>query len=120
MTEKTYRIGDVAEQLQLKSYVLRFWETEFSQLAPLRTSKGQRLYTEEHVSLLKHIKELLHEQGMTIDGARRALQSEQGRKWRDQQQSPAAVNDDTRLKEVRDELLELRQMLMKTCDLLSD
>ncbi len=119
MAEKTYRIGDVAEQLQLKSYVLRFWETEFSQLAPLRTGKGQRLYTEEHVGLIKRIKHLLHEQGMTIDGARRVLQSEQGRKWQEKQ-SASASTDNARLREVRSELLEVRQMLLKTCDLLSD
>ena len=71
--EKTYRIGEVAELLNLKTHVLRFWETEFPQLAPLRTGKGQRLYTEEHVGLLRRIRQLLHEQGMTIEGARRVL-----------------------------------------------
>ncbi len=76
MTEKTYRIGEVAENLQLKSYVLRFWETEFPQLEPLRTDKGQRLYTEANVELLKRIKALLHEQGMTIEGARRILETQ--------------------------------------------
>ncbi len=129
MAEKTYRIGDVAEQLQLKSYVLRFWETEFSQLAPLRTGKGQRLYTEEHVSLLKRIKNLLHEQGMTIDGARRVLQSEQGRKWQETAQTAPAQSlapaqsaslPSAAIEEIRNELLELRQMLTRTCDLLSD
>ncbi|MBO4368957.1 MAG: MerR family transcriptional regulator, partial [Desulfovibrio sp.] len=74
MPEKTYRIGEAAELLNLKSYVLRFWETEFPQLAPLRTEKGQRLYSEEHLALLRRIKQLLHEQGMTIDGARRVLE----------------------------------------------
>ncbi len=118
MAEKTYRIGDVATLLELKSYVLRFWETEFSQLAPLRTGKGQRLYTEEHVTLLKRIKHLLHEQGMTIDGARRVLHSEQGHKW-EEKPSPI-VTKDSNISEVRKELLELRQMLTKTCDLLSD
>ncbi len=76
MTEKTYRIGEVAESLQLKNYVLRFWETEFPQLEPLRTEKGQRLYTESNVELLKLIKTLLHEQGMTIEGARRILDTQ--------------------------------------------
>ena len=76
MAEQTYRIGEAADLLQLKSYVLRFWETEFSQLAPLRTEKGQRLYTESHLTLLRRIKHLLHEQGMTIDGARRVLAAE--------------------------------------------
>lgn len=77
MAGKTYRIGEAADLLQLKSYVLRFWETEFTQLAPLRTDKGQRLYTEEHLELLRRIRHLLHEQGMTIDGARRVLIAEQ-------------------------------------------
>lgn len=73
MSEKTYRIGEAAALLDLKTYVLRFWETEFPQLEPLRTEKGQRLYTEEHVVMLRAIKSLLHDRGMTIDGARRYL-----------------------------------------------
>lgn len=72
--EKTYRIGEVAVMLNLKTHVLRFWETEFPQIEPLRTDKGQRLYTSEHVNLLRRIQQLLHEQGMTIDGARRVLE----------------------------------------------
>lgn len=76
MTEKTYRIGEAADILNLKTYVLRFWETEFPQLKPLRTEKGQRLYTERDLALLRRIRELLHEQGMTIDGARRVLAAE--------------------------------------------
>lgn len=75
MREKTYRIGEAADMLHLKSYVLRFWETEFPQLAPLRTDKGQRLYTDHHIALLHRIRQLLHEQGMTIEGARRVLVS---------------------------------------------
>ena len=76
MSDKLYRIGEAAALLSLKSYVLRFWETEFPQLEPVRTDKGQRLYTEEHVELLKLIKHLLHERGLTIDGARRILKSQ--------------------------------------------
>lgn len=72
--EKTYRIGEVAVMLNLKPHVLRFWETEFPQIDPLRTDRGQRLYTESHVSLLRRIQQLLHEQGMTIEGARRVLE----------------------------------------------
>jgi DNA-binding transcriptional MerR regulator len=74
---RTYRIGEAAEMLKLKSYVLRFWESEFPQLVPLRTEKGQRLYTEEHVILLRLIQTLLHEKGMTIEGARRILEKEE-------------------------------------------
>lgn len=75
MSERTYKIGEAAQLLNLKSYVLRFWETEFSQLNPLRTEKGQRLYSEADLELLKFIRHLLHERGLTIEGARKVLQS---------------------------------------------
>lgn len=73
MAERTYRIGEAASLLNLKTYVLRFWETEFPQLAPLRTEKGQRLYTEADLALLRRVRFLLHERGLTIEGARRIL-----------------------------------------------
>jgi DNA-binding transcriptional MerR regulator len=75
----TYKIGEAASLLHLKTYVLRFWETEFPQIAPLRTEKGQRLYTEEHLALLDRIRFLLHEHGLTIEGARKVLAEEAGR-----------------------------------------
>ncbi len=73
MPEKLYRIGDAAQLLGLKTYVLRYWETEFSQLRPVRTGKGQRRYTEADMAVLTRIRYLLHEQGMTIEGARKVL-----------------------------------------------
>ncbi len=76
MSQKTYRIGEAAAKLNLKDYVLRFWETEFPQIAPLRTDKGQRLYTESDLAVLGRIRYLLHERGLTIDGARRLLREE--------------------------------------------
>ena len=76
MAQRLYRIGDAAELLSLKTYVLRYWETEFSQLRPVRTGKGQRRYTEADVAMLGRIRYLLHEQGLTIEGARRVLAGE--------------------------------------------
>ncbi len=70
---KYHRIGEAAQSLDLNTSVLRFWEDEFPQLRPTRTPKGQRLYSEQDMALLLRIKTLLHEQGMTIDGARRVL-----------------------------------------------
>lgn len=67
------RIGEAARILGLEPYVLRYWETEFPQLAPLRTEKGQRLYTQDDMNVLRRIQKLLHEEGLTIDGARRRL-----------------------------------------------
>jgi DNA-binding transcriptional MerR regulator len=75
----TYKIGEAAELLKLKAYVLRFWETEFPDIAPLRTASGRRLYTEENIALLERIRFLLHERGLTIGGARRILAEEKAR-----------------------------------------
>lgn len=74
-----YKIGEAAALLNLKSYVLRFWETEFPAIVPLRTEKGQRLYAREHLALLQRIRYLLHDRGLTIDGARKVLAEEKQR-----------------------------------------
>jgi DNA-binding transcriptional MerR regulator len=71
MAEKLYRIGDAADMLGLKTHVLRYWETEFPQLRPVRTGKGQRRYTERDMAMLQRIRHLLYEEGLTIEGARR-------------------------------------------------
>ena len=70
---RMYRIGEAARALNLQTSVLRFWEGEFPELQPVRTPKGQRLYTEKDMEVLRKIRSLLHEQGMTIEGARRVL-----------------------------------------------
>lgn len=96
----------MAEMLQLKTYVLRFWETEFPQIAPLRTEKGQRVYTEKHVAILRKIQQLLHEQGMTIDGARRILEGKSGDK-----ECQSAGPDPVFLEMIRRELGTIRNLL---------
>lgn len=76
---ETYKIGEAAKLLNLKAYVLRFWESEFPDIVPLRTAKGQRLYAVEHLALLERIRYLLHDRGMTIEGTRRVLAEEKSR-----------------------------------------
>lgn len=71
--QKLYRIGKIAEKLQINPSVLRFWEKEFPEIIPLRTEKGQRVYTEEKAQLIERIYTLLYVNGMTIPGARRVL-----------------------------------------------
>ena len=70
---RTYRIGEAARILNVQTSVLRFWEDEFPELQPERTPKGQRLYSEKDIDILKRIRTLLYEQGMTIEGARKVL-----------------------------------------------
>jgi DNA-binding transcriptional MerR regulator len=71
-----FRIGEVAELCRLPAYVLRFWETEFPQLKPVKSSTGQRMYRKRDVESVVHIKKLLYEDGFTIAGARVQLREE--------------------------------------------
>jgi len=71
-----FRIGDVAELCSVETYVLRFWETEFPQLKPGKSGTGQRLYRKRDVECALRIKQLLHDQGYTIAGARQAMKTE--------------------------------------------
>jgi DNA-binding transcriptional MerR regulator len=71
-----FRIGEIAELCHLPAYVLRFWETEFPQLKPVKSSTGQRMYRHKDVENVLRIKKLLYEQGFTIAGARQQLRME--------------------------------------------
>ena len=71
-----FRIGEVGRLCQLPAYVLRFWETEFPQLRPTKSSTGQRMYRRRDVEFVLRIKRLLYEQGYTIAGARQLLKAE--------------------------------------------
>src|ERR1700751_2014527 len=70
-----FKIGEVAGLLGVEPYVLRYWETEFTQLAPKKSGTGHRLYRRKDVELLLRIKHLLYEQRFTIEGARQSLVS---------------------------------------------
>jgi DNA-binding transcriptional MerR regulator len=75
--EKIYfRIGEVSELAKLPTYVLRFWETEFPQLKPSKSSTGQRMYRRRDVEFVMQIRKLLYEDGFTIAGARERLREE--------------------------------------------
>src|SRR6204780_3046433 len=71
-----FRIGEVATLCHLPAYVLRFWESEFPQLKPVKSSTGQRMYRRRDVENVLRIKQLLYEQGFTISGARQQLRTE--------------------------------------------
>jgi DNA-binding transcriptional MerR regulator len=68
-----YRIGEVSRMTGIKAFVLRYWETEFPMLEPMKSSNGRRFYREEDVEMIRKIKRLLYDEGFTIAGARRNL-----------------------------------------------
>lgn len=73
--EKAYfRIGEVSKILEVEPYVIRYWESEFKNINPVRTKTAQRLYRRKDVVELLNIKNLLYTQRFTIDGAKRQLQ----------------------------------------------
>jgi DNA-binding transcriptional MerR regulator len=69
-------ISEVAEDLDLPQHVLRFWETRFAQIRPLKRGGGRRYYRPDDVDLLKGIRHLLYGQGYTIRGVQRILKAE--------------------------------------------
>jgi DNA-binding transcriptional MerR regulator len=73
-----YRIGEVGRLTSLKPFVLRYWETEFPMLEPVKSSSGHRLYRQEDVEMVLRIKRLLYDEGFTIAGARRHLREQNG------------------------------------------
>ncbi len=68
-----FRIGDVAELLDLKPYVLRYWESEFPMLSPEKSNSGQRVYRRSDVETLAVIKRLLYSERYSIEGARNKI-----------------------------------------------
>jgi DNA-binding transcriptional MerR regulator len=68
-----FRIGEVGDLADTKPYVLRYWETEFPTLKPVKSATGHRLYRRRDVEMVFEIKRLLYEEGFTIEGARRYL-----------------------------------------------
>ena len=66
-------IGEVSKELNIPTHVLRFWETKFNKIKPLKRKNGHRYYTLESISTISHIKNLLQNQGLTIKGVQRVL-----------------------------------------------
>ena len=96
-----FRIGEVCKIVDIEPFVLRFWETEFPNLAPQKSKSGQRVYKRKDIEMVLRIKELLYERGYTISGARKQL-------------SRARLPKEERAKilvQIRKELLEILTLL---------
>jgi DNA-binding transcriptional MerR regulator len=96
-----WTIGEVAEQLNLSTSMLRYWEKEFGSLRPKRTGKGDRLYTKDDIAKIRDIQHLLKERGFTIQGAKDQIRS--------RERSNEAIDEVVdRLTAIRKQLLSLR------------
>ena len=126
-------ISEVATELEVPQHVLRFWESKFSQIRPLKRGGGRRYYRPEDVTLLRRIRQCLYEDGYTIKGVQRLLREGQlkppdppGPVTIEEDPTPVeeetlplplAANDradvKTVLREIRKELADLRELLRK-------
>ncbi len=91
-----YRIKEVCDLTGLKPHVLRYWEQEFKDIKPSKSSRGQRLYKRKDLDVIFVIKKLLYEKRFTIDGAKKYMSSQKGL-----------------LDQIRDDLLEIVKILQK-------
>lgn len=96
-----FSIREVAERFGLNESTLRYWEKEFDELAPRKTPKGTRYYTEDDIELVRLIHHLLKVRGMTIDGARRKLKD-------NKETTINQIQIIEKLKTIRTELVALR------------
>ncbi|MGC1371554.1 MAG: MerR family transcriptional regulator [Candidatus Sulfotelmatobacter sp.] len=105
-----FRIGEVATLCRLPAYVLRFWESEFPQLKPIKSSTGQRMYRRRDVESILRIKELLYNQGFTIAGARQQLRAE-GKPDKGQAAIPFPAQTPAEIQRIRQGLREILDLL---------
>ena len=115
-----FKIGEVGKLAQVPTHVLRYWETEFKGIRPKRASSKQRLYRRQDVELILRIKFLLHEQGYTIAGARKLIDSGEEPQPtpvpKPMRQQPGTGNTPKALRaleQIKHELQQLRQFINK-------
>ncbi len=126
-------ISEVAAELSVPSHVLRFWETKFTQIRPMKRGGGRRYYRPEDITLLKQIRALLYDDGYTIKGVQKLLRDGGQKRARAESASvaepdrqtpeetivteqaedvpPISATKRTELKAVLDELVALRKEL---------
>lgn len=101
--KRYFTIGEVSELCRVKPHVLRYWETEFPSLKPVKRRGNRRYYQRHDVQTIRQIRSLLYEEGFTITGARQRLETEG--------QRPAAVTSEASLQLLREVRIELEAVL---------
>jgi len=106
-----FKIGEVAKMADVPTHVLRYWESEFPGISPKRAKSKQRLYRRQDVELILDIKILLHEQGYTIAGAKKLLESGKKPVQATPDIMPHQVKASAKLQTIKQELKELQNLL---------
>jgi DNA-binding transcriptional MerR regulator len=99
-----YSISEVADMFSVNTSLIRFWEKEFSNIKPHKNKKGNRFFTKEAIEEIKLVYHLVKEKGMTLKGAQQKIKQNRG----ESMQETEAI---TRLREIRQLLLEIKEEL---------
>jgi DNA-binding transcriptional MerR regulator len=99
-----YKIGEVADMLEVNSSLIRFWEKEFPNVKPKKNRRGNRVFTKEDIEELKKIYNLVKEQGHTLEGAKRILKNNKN-------PNSKILEIENRLKEIRSFLVDIKSEL---------
>ena len=118
LPEKLYfKIGEVAELAGVEPYVLRYWESEFKEISPFKSRSRQRLYRKKDIETVFSIKKLLYDEGFTIEGAKKRMKEMKSEGTAEKNIPQLGFGFETNvkekmlLKEVKDELRSLLQLL---------
>ena len=103
-----YSIGEVSEITDLKQYVLRYWESEFSQLNPSKNSAGNRNYRKSDIDLINEIKSLLYKRHYTIKGAKQYL------KDKGKQSPKVGQENNNQIRAIKEKVIKLTAADLKT------
>ncbi|HSL39906.1 MAG TPA: MerR family transcriptional regulator [Desulforhopalus sp.] len=110
-----FKIGEVARLAEVPTHVLRYWESEFPEISPKRANSGQRLYRRQDLELILRVRNLLHHEGYTIAGARRLLAARPNPSA-DSARQKNLIPSTARLRQVKDELKKILELLSKKRD----
>jgi DNA-binding transcriptional MerR regulator len=111
-------IGELAEQLQLEQHVLRYWESKFPQIQPLKRAGGRRYYRPEDVEIIRQIQSMLYKDGYTIRGAQKALEGGAESELLDAPETPSHQTitptvhvSKTKIQQLLNQLQEMRRLI---------
>ena len=108
-----YSISEVSDITELKAYVLRYWETEFSQLKPPKNRAGNRTYRKKDIEIILKIKDLLYEKKFTIDGARNILKGNEDLSDIEKEPRVDLEKQEIILSKIKEELKEILTIISK-------
>ena len=111
-TKLYYTIGEVADMFKVNASLIRFWEKEFDIIKPKKNKKGNRLFTNDDIDNFKVIYNLVKEQGLTLEGAKKYLKDNRKKVKHELKTEKSQFSDiEAKLKGIKDSLIKLKTTL---------